>query len=413
VEEAVGHYEQALRLDPKNALAHACLGDALRLQGKVGEAVGHYEQALRLDPKDALTHYNLGNALQLQGKLDEAISHYEQALRLDPKLALAHNDLGLALGAKGKLDEAISHYEQALRLDPKYAYAHYNLGSALHGKGKLEEAISHYEQALRLDPKLAVAHGSLGYALQFQGKLDEAIGHYEQAVRIDPKLALAHYQLGQALLAHGRLAEARDATRRCRDLVPERDPLYTSATQQLKRCERLLALAPRLPAVLRGQDKPGGAAECFRFADLCRLTKRYAVAARLYADAFAADPELAGDPWASQRYTAACCTALAAAGQGTDAAKLDGKERARLRHQALDWLRADLASWGEQVEKSKAEERKRVQWALRHWQRDIHLAGVRDAAALAKLPEAERADWQRLWADVAALLKKAEANSEP
>jgi hypothetical protein len=32
---------------------------------------------------------------------------------------------------------------------------------------------------------------------------------------------------------------------------------------------------------------------------------------------------------------------------------------------------------------------------------------VRDAAALAALPEAERADWQGLWADVQALLEKA------
>jgi len=44
---------------------------------------------------------------------------------------------------------------------------------------------------------------------------------------------------------------------------------------------------------------------------------------------------------------------------------------------------------------------------LKHWQADSDLAGVRDAAALAGLPEAERADWQRLWADVQAVLEKA------
>ena len=32
---------------------------------------------------------------------------------------------------------------------------------------------------------------------------------------------------------------------------------------------------------------------------------------------------------------------------------------------------------------------------------------VRDADALAKLPEAERADWRKLWADVDAVLQKA------
>ena len=44
-----------------------------------------------------------------------------------------------------------------------------------------------------------------------------------------------------------------------------------------------------------------------------------------------------------------------------------------------------------------------------HWQEDRDLAGVRDKDALAKLPAEERAAWEKLWADVAALLKKAEA----
>jgi hypothetical protein len=37
------------------------------------------------------------------------------------------------------------------------------------------------------------------------------------------------------------------------------------------------------------------------------------------------------------------------------------------------------------------------------------LAGVRDDAALARLPADEREAWQRFWADVADLRKKAEA----
>jgi hypothetical protein len=44
---------------------------------------------------------------------------------------------------------------------------------------------------------------------------------------------------------------------------------------------------------------------------------------------------------------------------------------------------------------------------LRHWRADIDLAGVRDPAALARLPAAERAAWQALWADVDALIRGA------
>ena len=144
----------------------------------------------------------------------------------------------------------------------------------------------------------------------------------------------------------------------------------------------------------------------------CQATKRYAAAARLYAEAFAADPKLADDPRAGHRYNAACCAALAAAVQGTDPAKLDAKERARLRRQALGWLRADLVLRSKQVDQGTPQDRSAVQRMLRHWQQDPDLAGVRDPAALAELPEAERADWRKLWADAAALLKKAEASGK-
>ena len=49
-----------------------------------------------------------------------------------------------------------------------------------------------------------------------------------------------------------------------------------------------------------------------------------------------------------------------------------------------------------------------MQRTLRHWQQDTDLAGIRDAAALAKLPADEQKAFAQLWADVAALLKKAE-----
>jgi hypothetical protein len=44
-----------------------------------------------------------------------------------------------------------------------------------------------------------------------------------------------------------------------------------------------------------------------------------------------------------------------------------------------------------------------IRRALAAWPTDPNLAGVRDPAELARLPEAERAAWQRLWDDVAAL----------
>ncbi len=46
---------------------------------------------------------------------------------------------------------------------------------------------------------------------------------------------------------------------------------------------------------------------------------------------------------------------------------------------------------------------------MQHWQQDKDFAGVRGPKALARLPEAERHEWQKLWQDVAALRQGAAA----
>jgi hypothetical protein len=127
-------------------------------------------------------------------------------------------------------------------------------------------------------------------------------------------------------------------------------------------------------------------------------------AARLFREAFDGTPALAADLGAGHRYTAACSAALAAAGQGQEGAGLDAQERARWRTQALEWLRADLTLLGKQSADSSPRIRTEAQQRLRHWQRNPNLAGVRDAAALAGLSEAEQKEWRDLWADVARTL---------
>lgn len=90
-----------------------------------------------------------------------------------------------------------------------------------------------------------------------------------------------------------------------------------------------------------------------------------------------------------------------------DAKPLDDKERARWRKQALDGSRADLALLNKQADSDKSSDRVEVVQALRQWQRDADLAGIRDAKELVKLPADERQACEKLWTDVAALLKKA------
>jgi Flp pilus assembly protein TadD len=180
------------------AMAQNNLGMALQQAGQRQEAIRHYEQALRLKPDYAEAHNKLGMVLQQAGQRQEAIGHYEQALRLEPDYAEAHNNLGIALAQTGRIEEAIAHFEQALHLKPDYAEAHNNLGIALIRLGRVQEAIGHWEQALRLKPDYADAHNNLGLALEKLGRTQEAIGHYEQALRLKPDYVQAQSNLARA-----------------------------------------------------------------------------------------------------------------------------------------------------------------------------------------------------------------------
>jgi hypothetical protein len=51
--------------------------------------------------------------------------------------------------------------------------------------------------------------------------------------------------------------------------------------------------------------------------------------------------------------------------------------------------------------------------SVQDWLWDTHFAGVRGPDALARLPEAERQAWHKLWADIAGTLARAERTTSP
>jgi hypothetical protein len=59
------------------------------------------------------------------------------------------------------------------------------------------------------------------------------------------------------------------------------------------------------------------------------------------------------------------------------------------------------------LESANAQQRGVIAQTLQHWKDDTDLAGVREPAALAKLPEAERKAWPARWREVETLLAKA------
>ena len=206
--DSISLWTRALAVTSENHVAHNNLGRELVEKGNIDEAIAHYNAALRIKPAYATARTNLGVALAKRGKTDEAIASYMQALRLKPNFAEAHVDLGAALASQGKLSEAIDHYKTAIALNPNLPDARANLGLALANAGRIDDAIVEYKNALLLKPGFVEVQNNLGFALASQGKLDEAIPHFNEALRLKPDFVLARVNLAMTLTNAGRKADA-------------------------------------------------------------------------------------------------------------------------------------------------------------------------------------------------------------
>jgi serine/threonine protein kinase/Flp pilus assembly protein TadD len=425
-DEAVAVLRQAQQRRPLDFWMNYHLG--IRV-GSPQEAVRYFGAAATIRPSSAEAHACLGVALANSGDLNAAIAALQQALALDAKFWNARKVLGETLKRKQDWNGVIACYRTAVELDPKNSYAHFAMGVALHAQGRYKEAEAEYREAIRLKPDDADdryegkegwlsrraddadVHYNLGNALSKQGDLDGAIREYRAAIQIKPENAEAHCNLGYVLLQQGRFADALAARKRGHELGSKNPQWSYPSAQWVREAEQLVALDGKLPKILKGEVQPADAAEQTKLARLCVYKRLYATATRFSAQAFAADPEVADNLYTGVRYDAACAAALAGCGQGDDAAKFDDRERARLRRQALTWLRADLALRAKQVAGDLPKDRAAAERALEHWLVDPDFAGVR-GEALAKAPEAERQAWRTLWANVAENLTRARASAE-
>jgi tetratricopeptide (TPR) repeat protein len=209
---AIAKYQQALAVDPKNAVAYNNnWGNALAHKKDYDGAIAKYQQILAVDPKDAAAYNNWGWALFNRKDYDGAIAKYQQALAHDPKDTLAYNNWGWALFNRKDYDGAIAKFQKAIDLDPRNADAYNGWGSALAAKGlalaakqDYDGAIAAYQQAVKVDPKNAYDYNGWGMALAHKQDYDVAIAKFQKATELDPKNEMFRSNLENARKAESR-----------------------------------------------------------------------------------------------------------------------------------------------------------------------------------------------------------------
>jgi len=167
-------FRHTLRVTEGNYVAHQVVGDALAVSGALDEAVGHYEEALRARPDSRVVQGNLAGVLYLQGKMADAERHAREALAIDPRFARARTTLGLALAEQGKPQEAIAELERGLAIEPDNVPGNYNLGMLLFRQGRLEEAVACFRRVVAARPEEIGAYGYLARARLASGDVDGA-----------------------------------------------------------------------------------------------------------------------------------------------------------------------------------------------------------------------------------------------
>jgi serine/threonine-protein kinase len=364
-------------------------------------------RAQALYPDDFWINCKLGYQIWSQKSPADSVRFFTVCAALRPRAPLTHINLGAALVQAGDLDGGIAALRHALTLPPETMVAHANLGMALMKKGDTPGALKALRRALELRPDPNAVwdiHSEMGAARMRLGDGEGAIAAFRKAVVQQRGSARAYVNLGGALRNQGQLPEALAVYRHCWKAVDPGDADSREvAARKIRETQRLIELDGKLADFLKGAEKPASSEEQLELAELCRVKQRYADATRFYAGAFAREG-LANDPTSGRRFEAARCAALAAGGVGPDAPKLEA-ERARLRQQALAWLEADRDAWVRRHDSGSVEKRREMADALYKWQQHRDLAGIRDKASLEKLSLAERARWQRLWADVETLTR--------
>jgi TolB-like protein/DNA-binding winged helix-turn-helix (wHTH) protein/Flp pilus assembly protein TadD len=194
VERAIEYFQEAIKENPKDALAYAGLADCY----------------------SAATYYAGRNPNEAFPKARVTAA---KALEIDEGLGEAHARIAWVLAVYDwDWSAAEKEFKRATELNPGYATAHQLYSYFLSGMGRHDEALAHAKRAQELDPLSAVIAGHLGITSYLADQYDQAIEEYQKAINMHPNFARTHADLGQAYVQKGMYAEAIAANRKAVEL---------------------------------------------------------------------------------------------------------------------------------------------------------------------------------------------------
>jgi len=161
---------KALELNRSLAEAHTSLGMvSFHYERNWTVAEDELQLAIKLNPKDVLAHIGYAEDLAATGRLDKAIEEARKAQGVDPISPSANTVLGRMYYFNRRYDDAISIFRHVLDLNPDFSRAHARLGMAYAASGDYGKAIREFQEGRQLSGRDPYMEGLIGYATALNG----------------------------------------------------------------------------------------------------------------------------------------------------------------------------------------------------------------------------------------------------
>jgi TolB-like protein/Tfp pilus assembly protein PilF len=227
LEKAIKYFEEAIKRDPRFALAYAGLADSYLVlvdHGHLPRSKGFPKaeqaarKALELDETLAEAHISLAGILYLQWDWRGVEEEFAKSLRSNPNYATAHHWYSIHLLNLGRLDEAIRELKIAEELDPLSPMIHAYAGVLYLHARQYDIALAELDKALELDPNFEPAHANRVDVYLAKSMFKEALAEWERVLpSIQPLSTATKAYVGSVYAIVGRTEEAKLILRECEE----------------------------------------------------------------------------------------------------------------------------------------------------------------------------------------------------
>ncbi len=226
--KGIDYFQQAVKLDPKFALAYAMIADLyasmpaypyLSPKEALPQAKAAAAKALEIDPTLAEAHTSIGYSLCFSDwNWTDAERSLRRALELDPKNSLAHLRSGIYFLSTGRTAEAVKATETAMELEPLNLVNGANLVWMFMADGRMQEALTQGRKTHDLDPNFILGRYQLGLAYNANGMYADAVALADKTLQADPDNQLMLGVVGYAYAKSGRPGDARAVINRFKEI---------------------------------------------------------------------------------------------------------------------------------------------------------------------------------------------------